>query len=100
MALKSESMVHYILQVWNRSREKQWPAVFSHPNHLCAQPGRLLGPTKGVVVKSMVPFEESILKGYRYRNSFIIWMLSNLWFPFWFLNVIWHLIFRGPKKGR
>ena len=28
-----------------------------------------------------------------------IWVVVKIMVPFWVLSIIWHLIFRGPKKG-
>ena len=57
-----------------------------------------------VVVKSMVPFWESILNwGYKCRcrcgYRFIIWVVVKIMVPFWVLSIIRHLVFRGPRSG-
>ena len=31
--------------------------------------------------------------------AFYIWAVVKIVVPFWVLNIIWHLIFRVPKKG-
>ena len=50
----------------------------------------------------MVPFWESVLKGYRdrcrYRYKLIIWVVVKIMVPFWVLSIIRHLVFRIPKR--
>ena len=42
-------------------------------------------------------------KGYRcrcrYRYRFIIWVVVKLRVPFWVLDIVRHLVFKGPKRG-
>ena len=58
-----------------------------------------------VVVMFMVPFWGVHIEGdidiyrCRYRYRFIIWVVVNFMAPFRVLNIVGHLVFRGPKRG-
>ena len=34
-----------------------------------------------------------------FRNTGVIWVAVKIMVPFWVLNIIRHLVFRGPKRG-